>query len=73
MLVLEAGLFWLSLEETQRSGWAWVYTPERLVPLTHVHAEAVLVETTSEVKITQKYINRQSKFLTEHSLTSRQL
>jgi len=48
-------------EETQRPEWFWSYVPERLVPLTHVHAEAVLVETTSEVKITQKYYNYQSK------------
>ena len=58
---VEAGLFWVPFEETQRPEWVWSYVPERLVPLTHVHAEAVLVETTSEVKIIQKYYNYQSK------------
>jgi len=57
MYLGEAGLYWGTVEEVLVTEWVWVYRPERLVPLTHVHAEAVLVETTSEVKITQKYRN----------------
>jgi len=38
----------------------WRFVPERLVPLEHVHVEACIVDTTAEVKITQRYINQQS-------------
>ena len=61
MRVSEAGLYWATVQEVLVPTWVWVYRPERLVPLTHVHAEAVLVETTSEVKITQKYYNPHCK------------
>ena len=68
MYLGEAGLYWGTVEEVLVTEWVWIYRPDRLVPLTHVHAEAVLVETTSEVKITQKYRNPNGKFKSKHPL-----
>ena len=67
MFLGEAGLYWATVEEVLAPAWVWVYHPGRLMPLTHVHAEAVLVETTSEVRITQKYFNPNGKRFRSHS------
>jgi len=56
--MVTAGLYYGLADEVAQETWVWCYTQERLVPLTYVHAEAVVVETTAEVKITQKYLNR---------------
>jgi len=47
------GLYYCQDQQPQE----FLYSASWLVPLTHVHAEVVIVETTAEVKITQKYHN----------------
>jgi len=55
--MVACGLFWATVQEVTAPTWVWIYKPERYVPLQSVHVEAVIVDATAEVKITQRYIN----------------
>jgi len=60
-VVIGCGLYYLPVKVgVIYQDWEWQYTYDRFVALQSVAVEAVIVETTSEVKITQRYVNNQS-------------
>jgi len=60
-VVIGCGLYYLPVKVgVIYQDWEWQYTYDRFVALQSVAVEAVIVETTAEVKITQRYVNNQS-------------